>query len=81
MPKVKLLFCSDEVQSLIELSAQTVALQLPFEQVEKFYPPIPENLQLRIAFWSFPESEEDIRCVNDIKYGKFIEMLERQFNN
>ena len=28
--------------------------------MENFVRPIPENLQLRIAFWSFPESEEEI---------------------
>nr|XP_039261702.1 zinc finger SWIM domain-containing protein 8-like isoform X1 [Styela clava] len=58
-----------EVQSLIELSAQTVALLLPFEQVEKYPVPIPENLQLRIAFWSFPESEEDIRLYSCLANG------------
>ena len=29
--------------------------------MERFYPPVPEPLQLRIAFYSFPEQEEDIR--------------------
>ena len=50
-----------QVQSLLELSAQAVAGNIAFEEVEHFYPPIPEQLQLRIAFWSFPENEEDIR--------------------
>ena len=49
------------VTSLVELGAQAVACHLPFEVVEHFYPHIPEQLQLRIAFWSFPENEEDIR--------------------
>ena len=49
------------VTSLVELTAQAVACCIPFEVVEHFYPPIPEQLQLRIAFWSFPENEEDIR--------------------
>lgn len=54
--------CSDgEVSSLMDLAAQAVARHLPFEVVEHFYQPIPEQLQLRIAFWSFPENEEDIR--------------------
>ena len=51
--------------SLVELASQAVACHVPFEVVEHFYPPIPEVLQLRIAFWSFPENEEDIR------YGNF----------
>ena len=50
-----------EVSSLLEIASQAVAGQIPFEVVEHFYPPIPEQLQLRIAFWSFPENEEDIR--------------------
>lgn len=52
---------SDDPISLTELSARCVASVIPFELVEHFYPPVPENLQLRIAFWSFPENEEDIR--------------------
>lgn len=49
--------------SLVELAAQAVACNIPFEVVEQFPQPIPEQLQLRIAFWSFPESEEDIRLI------------------
>jgi len=45
----------------VELTAQAVARHIPFEVVEHFQPPVPEQLQLRIAFWSFPENEEDIR--------------------
>jgi SWIM zinc finger len=52
---------SDDLSSLTELSALCVASYIPFELVEHFYPPVPEQLQLRIAFWSFPENEEDIR--------------------
>lgn len=53
--------------SLVELTAQTVACNIPFEVVEKFFPPIPEQLQLRIVLWSFPENEEDIRYANFLK--------------
>lgn len=34
---------------------------IPFELVEHVFPPVPEQLQLRIAYWSFPDNEEDIR--------------------
>lgn len=47
--------------SLTELAARCVASYIPFELVEHVYPPVPEQLQLRIAFWSFPDNEEDIR--------------------
>lgn len=49
------------VTPLCELSARCVASHIPFELVEHVYPPVPEQLQLRIAFWSFPDNEEDIR--------------------
>lgn len=51
----------DDVISLTELSARCVASYIPFELVEHVYPPVPEQLQLRIAYWSFPDNEEDIR--------------------
>ena len=55
------MFQFTEVTPLLELASQAVASQIPFEVVEHFPEPIPEQLQLRIAFWSFPENEEDIR--------------------
>lgn len=51
----------DDVISLTELAARCVASYIPFELVEHVFPPVPEQLQLRIAFWSFPDNEEDIR--------------------
>lgn len=45
----------------MQLCAREVAWHIPFEQVEKMYPPVPEEVQLEIAFWSFPDNEEDIR--------------------
>ncbi|XP_030378874.1 zinc finger SWIM domain-containing protein 8 [Scaptodrosophila lebanonensis] len=50
-----------DVSTLAELAARCVASHIPFELVEHVYPPVPEQLQLRIAFWSFPDNEEDIR--------------------
>ncbi|KAI5702884.1 hypothetical protein M8J75_005258 [Diaphorina citri] len=49
------------VVPLCELAACVVASHIPFEVVEHVYPPVPEQLQLLIAFWSFPDNEEDIR--------------------
>ena len=56
------LFLDGVVPSLQELAAREVANSIPFELVEQYqhqsnveHPkPIPEDLQLRIAFWSFP---------------------------
>lgn len=55
--------------SLTELAAKCVASHIPFELVERFYPPVPEQLQLRIAFWSFPDNEEDIRLYSCLANG------------
>ncbi|XP_014261902.1 zinc finger SWIM domain-containing protein 8-like [Cimex lectularius] len=52
---------SSKITPLCELAARCVASHIPFELVEHFYPPVPEQLQLRIAYWSFPDNEEDIR--------------------
>ncbi|XP_039276107.1 zinc finger SWIM domain-containing protein 8-like [Nilaparvata lugens] len=52
---------SSSIGPLCELAARCVASYIPFEMVENVYPPVPEQLQLRIAFWSFPDNEEDIR--------------------
>lgn len=46
---------------MTELAAKCVASFIPFELVEHVFPPVPEQLQLRIAYWSFPDNEEDIR--------------------
>lgn len=57
------------VPSLGELTARCVAAHIPFELVEHVYPPVPEQLQLRIAFWSFPDNEEDIRLYSCLANG------------
>ncbi|KAL1237088.1 Zinc finger SWIM domain-containing protein [Trichinella pseudospiralis] len=60
--------------SLVELSAKAVAKHIPFEMVENFQPPVPEQLQQRIAFWSFPENSSDIRtyaCLSNGRYDEF----------
>uniref|UniRef100_H2Y5Y0 SWIM-type domain-containing protein n=1 Tax=Ciona savignyi TaxID=51511 RepID=H2Y5Y0_CIOSA len=63
-----------QVNSLMELCAQAVAIHIPFEQVEEVYKLVPENVQLRIAFWSFP-NEEDIRLYSCLANGSPDEFL------
>lgn len=58
-----------QVPALCELAARCVASHIPFELVEHFYSPVPEQLQLRIAFWSFPDNEEDIRLYSCLANG------------
>lgn len=46
--------------SLLDLSAKCVATNIPFQQVEERGAPIPEPVQLKIVYWSFPRNERDI---------------------
>lgn len=57
------------ILSLTELTAKCIASHIPFELVEHVYPPVPEQLQLRIAYWSFPDNEEDIRLYSCLANG------------
>lgn len=69
--------------SLVEMAAKCVASFIPFEMVERVFPPVPEQLQLRIAFWSFPEHEEDIRLYSCLANGSAEEFQkgEKLFKN
>ncbi|KAL7640397.1 UNVERIFIED_CONTAM: hypothetical protein RMT77_008670 [Armadillidium vulgare] len=49
------------VESLLDICAKTVAEHIPFQRIEEKYPRIPEPVQRRIIFWSFPRREADIR--------------------
>jgi len=66
------------VLPLVELTAKRVALDIPFEVVERFHQPVPENLQLRIAYWSFPDNEEDIRLYSCLANGNVDEFSKGQ---
>lgn len=46
--------------SLLDISARTVAENEPFQRVEERYDRIPEPVQRRIIYWSFPRNERDI---------------------
>ncbi|ENN82733.1 hypothetical protein YQE_00899, partial [Dendroctonus ponderosae] len=68
-----------DVPSLTELAAKCVASHIPFELVEHVYPPVPEQLQLRIAYWSFPENEEDIRLYSCLANGSADEFSRGEY--
>merc|ERR1712018_177239 len=74
------------ILSLTDLAAREVASSIPFELVEDFcndpsvhYNPsqsrMADELQLRIAFWSFPEHEEDIRLYSCLANGSADEFI------
>ncbi|XP_014669344.1 PREDICTED: zinc finger SWIM domain-containing protein 8-like, partial [Priapulus caudatus] len=72
--------CTDgRVTSLVELAAKEAACHIPFEVVEHFYPPVPEQLQLRIAYWSFPDNEEDIRLYSCLANGSADEFQKGEY--
>ncbi len=58
---------------MIELSAKVVARHFPFQAVEEYKPPIPEQIQLKVAFWSFPECEDDIQLYCCLAHGSVEE--------
>ena len=57
------------VEKLIELCSKVVAMSVSFETVENTCPNLPEQLQLRIAFWSFPRSDDNIRLYSCLANG------------
>ncbi|XP_053318607.1 zinc finger SWIM domain-containing protein 4 [Spea bombifrons] len=54
--------------SLLDLSAKKVAETWAFEQVEERFSRVPEPVQKRIIFWSFPRSEKEICMYSSLGY-------------
>ncbi|KAJ8898417.1 hypothetical protein PR048_003777 [Dryococelus australis] len=46
--------------SLLDSAARIVAASIPFQRIEERYDRIPEPVQRRVIFWSFPRNERDI---------------------
>ena len=47
-------------ETLLDLCARSVAAHIPFQRIEERYNRIPEPVQERIVFWSFPRNEREI---------------------
>jgi hypothetical protein len=47
-------------ESLLDICAKIVAENIPFQRVEQRFDRIPEPVQNRIVYWSFPRNERDI---------------------
>lgn len=47
-------------ESLLDICAKVVAENIPFQRVEERFDRIPEPVQGRIVYWSFPRNERDI---------------------
>lgn len=46
--------------TLLDITAKTVAAAIPFQRIEERYERIPEPVQRRVVYWSFPRDERDI---------------------
>ncbi|KAE8739955.1 hypothetical protein FOCC_FOCC014527 [Frankliniella occidentalis] len=46
--------------TLLDITAKIVAENIPFQRIEERYARIPEPVQRRVIFWSFPRDERDI---------------------
>lgn len=55
-----------EIPSLVDICSRFIALNFPFAYIEGRYPPVPDELQIKIISFSFPEDEDLIK-----KYAKF----------
>lgn len=54
---------------LMELAAKVVALHYPFQSIEERYERIPEPVQRRIIYWSFPQNEDDICMYSSLNFS------------
>jgi hypothetical protein len=63
------------VDKLVIICAKYVAENVPFELVESHREPVPEDLQLKIAFHSFPDSIDTIRLYSCLANGNVDEYV------
>ncbi|KAK3710405.1 hypothetical protein QZH41_012329 [Actinostola sp. cb2023] len=55
-----------QCKSLVDICSKHLALNFPFAYLQDRFPPVPDDLQLRVISFSFPDNEEKIR-----KYAEF----------
>ncbi|MEQ2205463.1 hypothetical protein XENOCAPTIV_030582 [Xenoophorus captivus] len=56
-------------ESLLDIAAKRVAEKWPFQRVEERFERIPEPVQRRIVYWSFPRSEREICMYSSFNTG------------
>lgn len=59
---------------MVDLAAATVAEHFPYEIIQKFDPNMPDEVLLRITFWSFPSNLHKLlvyTCLNTGSDGVF----------
>ncbi|KAM9735793.1 zinc finger SWIM domain-containing protein 6-like [Menidia menidia] len=56
-------------ETLLDIAARRVAEKWPFQRVEERFERIPEPVQRRIVYWSFPRSEREICMYSSFDTG------------
>uniref|UniRef100_A0AAQ4PZ23 ZSWIM4-8 C-terminal domain-containing protein n=1 Tax=Gasterosteus aculeatus aculeatus TaxID=481459 RepID=A0AAQ4PZ23_GASAC len=56
-------------ETLLDIAARRVAEKWPFQRVEERFERIPEPVQRRIVYWSFPRSEREICMYSSFNTG------------
>lgn len=64
--------------SLLDITARIVAETEPFQRIEERYERIPEPVQRRIIYWSFPRNERDICMYSSLSRWVLFELLHAQ---
>lgn len=59
-PRTSQLESDRSPETLLDVCAKVVAQHIPFQRIEERYDRIPEPVQKRIIYWSFPRNERDI---------------------
>lgn len=67
-------------ESLQELCSRVVGQTHPFELVQQHHPRVPEEVQKRIAFWSFPLNEKQVLDHASVMMGMTDSELGRSSN-
>lgn len=66
LKQLPVVFSGRQPETLLEISSRLVAEHIPYEYIEQRYSCIPEPVQRRIIFWSFPRDESYIRLYSSI---------------
>ncbi|XP_055540503.1 uncharacterized protein LOC129727086 [Wyeomyia smithii] len=64
--------------SLLDITARMVAQNEPFQKIEERYDRIPEPVQRRIIYWSFPRNEKDICMYSSLSRVSSLNSVEPQ---
>lgn len=65
-PSISSCSSSPAPDSLLDIAARIVAENEPFQRVEEKYDRIPEPVQQKIIFYSFPRDERDIQMYSSL---------------